>query len=141
VEIVYPVHPHPSVEGLARRVLWNVDRINLTPPLCFEEFLHLEKESYLILTDSGGLQEEAPCLKKPVLVFRNITEREDGLKSGSVKLVGTLAPEIIKETERLLDDHSEYERMASAPNPYGNEGAAKRIARHVWDFLSNGKLH
>jgi len=141
IEVVYPVHLHPNVERLARRSLHNIDRINLTPPLGFEEFLHLERESYLILTDSGGLQEEAPCLKKPVLVLRNVTEREDGLKSGSVKLVGTMAPEIIRETERLLDDPDEYKRMASAPNPYGDEGAAKRIARHVWDFLSNGKLH
>ena len=138
IEIVYPLHPHPKVEGLARRALHKVDRINLTTPLSFEEFLHLERESYLVLTDSGGLQEEAPCLKKPVLVLRGVTEREDGLESGAIKLVGTLAPEIIRETERLLDDPSEYRRMASAPNPYGEEGAAEKIASHVGLFLAKG---
>jgi len=104
-----------------------VPQIHLVEPLGYLPFVQLMRLAYLILTDSGGIQEEAPTLGKPVLVMRNVTERPEGIKAGAARLVGTNVAAIVEATQQLLDDEREYEQMAKAVNPYGNGKAAKRI--------------
>ena len=128
VEIVYPVHLNPNVREPVYRMLGGVERVHLIEPLDYIPFVHLMKASYLILTDSGGIQEEAPSLGKPVLVLRNITERPEAVEAGAAKLVGTDPQRIVAETLRLLQDPSEYSKMANVPNPFGDGRAALRIA-------------
>jgi len=128
VEIVYPVHLNPNVREPVYRMLGGVERVHLIEPLDYIPFVHLMKASYLILTDSGGIQEEAPSLGKPVLVLRNITERPEAVEAGAAKLVGTDPQRIVVETLRLLQDPSEYSKMANVPNPFGDGRAALRIA-------------
>jgi UDP-N-acetylglucosamine 2-epimerase (non-hydrolysing) len=128
VEIVYPVHLNPNVREPVYRMLGGVERVHLIEPLDYIPFVHLMKASYLILTDSGGIQEEAPSLGKPVLVLRNITERPEAVEAGAAKLVGTDPQRIVVETLRLLQDPSEYSKMANVPNPFGDGKAALRIA-------------
>jgi len=135
VEIVYPVHPNPNVQENVLKLLQHTERIYLTEPLDYIDFLLLMKKSYLILTDSGGIQEEAPTFKKPVLVLRAVTERPEGVAAGIAKIVGTDRKRIIEETQRLLDDREEYLRMTSKRNPYGDGKAAERIR----DILLNWK--
>jgi UDP-N-acetylglucosamine 2-epimerase (non-hydrolysing) len=125
---IYPVHMNPNVERPVRNLLGGVENISLLPPLDYLPLVHLLKRCDLVLTDSGGLQEEAPGLGKPVLVFREVTERPEGVQSGTVKLVGSDTERIVAETVRLLEDRSEYERMSKAINPYGDGRAAERIA-------------
>jgi UDP-N-acetylglucosamine 2-epimerase (non-hydrolysing) len=127
VHIVYPVHLNPDVQGPVRSLLGHVPGISLLPPLDYLPLVHLLKHCYLVLTDSGGLQEEAPGLGKPVLVLRNTTERPEAVEAGTVKLVGSSYETIVDESIRLLDDLEAYERMARAVNPYGDGRAAKRI--------------
>jgi len=127
VEIVYPVHLNPNVQEPVYRILGSEERIHLIPPLPYEPFVHLMNRSYLVLTDSGGIQEEAPALGKPVLVMRNETERPEAVEAGTVKIVGTDTDRIITETERLLHDENEYSRMAQAVSPYGDGHAAECI--------------
>jgi len=127
VEIVYPVHLNPNVQEPAYRILGSEERVYLIPPLAYEPFVHLMNRSYLVLTDSGGIQEEAPALGKPVLVMRNETERPEAVEAGTVKIVGTDTDRIIAETERLLHDENEHNRMAQAVSPYGDGHAAERI--------------
>ena len=128
VQIVYPVHMNPNVREPVQRMLNGHERLYLIEPLPYEPFAHLMKHVYLVLTDSGGIQEEAPALGKPVLVMRRETERPEAVEAGTVKIVGTDPDHIIAETERLLWDHAEYERMARAISPYGDGHAAERIA-------------
>ena len=131
VKIVYPVHMNPNVRQPVSRILDGQERIHLIEPLAYEPFVHLMKYSYLILTDSGGIQEEAPSLGKPVLVMRSETERPEAVKAGTAKVVGIQPAAIIEETERLLYDQAEYEQMAKAINPYGDGHAAEAIVRVI----------
>ncbi len=134
VEIIYPVHLNPNVYHLAHEILEGVVNIHLVEPLEYDEFVFLMDKSYLILTDSGGIQEEAPSLKKPVLVMRNKTERQEGIEAGVSKLVGTNSENIIKEALLLLDNENIYKKMASGNNPYGDGVVAKRIIEFIGNF-------
>ena len=127
VEFVYPVHFNPNVQEPVRRLLGDIPNIHLIEPLDYLPFVYLMNRAYLIITDSGGIQEEAPSLGKPVLVIRDTTERPEAVEAGTVKLVGTDAEKICRETNELLDDLAAYERMSFAHNPYGDGYAAKRI--------------
>ena len=127
VEIVYPMHLNPKVQEPVNRILKGIPHITLLPPLDYLPMVHLMKHAKLILTDSGGLQEEAPSLGVPVLVLRETTERPEGLEAGTLKLVGTETSQIVREATRLLDDPVAYAEMARAVNPYGDGHAAKRI--------------
>ena len=127
VAVVYPVHLNPHVREPVRRILEGHERIFLTEPVEYHVLVHLMKESYLVLTDSGGIQEEAPSLGKPVLVMRKETERPEGVEAGTAKLVGADTERIIREVERLLYDPEEYECMSRAVNPYGDGKASERI--------------
>ena len=129
VEIVYPVHMNPNVRTVVTKALKGVERVHLLEPMDYVAFVHLMARSYLILTDSGGIQEEAPTLKKPVLVLRETTERPEVLDVGAAKLVGTDPERIVTETLRLIRDSWEYERMAHAGNPFGDGRAAQRIVQ------------
>ena len=128
VEVVFSVHLNPVVQQAASEVLGGVNRVHLVAPLDYEPFVQLINKSYLCLTDSGGIQEEAPSLGKPVLVLREVTERPEGIKAGTVRLVGRDTERIVSQVQRLLDDGEEYSRMARAINPYGDGYAGKRIA-------------
>lgn len=129
VEIVYPVHMNPEVQRCTRTLLSGNPNIRLLPPLEYLPMAYLMKRSYLVLTDSGGIQEEAPSLGKPVLVLREKTERPEGVESGTVRLVGTETENIVRETARLIEDPAAYEEMARAVNPYGDGHAGERIVR------------
>lgn len=129
VELVFPVHKNPIVQEAAAKYLGQHDQIHLIEPLEYLEFINLMDRSYLILTDSGGVQEEAPSLGKPVLVLRENTERPEALEFGTVKLVGTNQDKLLTTVQELLDNQSEYTRMASATNPYGDGLASKRIVQ------------
>lgn len=129
IEIIYPVHLNPNVRKVVNRILKNKDRVHLIPPLGYKSFVDLMNRSHIILTDSGGIQEEAPSLGKPVLVMRNCTERPEAIQAGTVKLVGTDEKKILRETRNLLENEDEYEKMANAVNPYGDGKAARRIVR------------
>ena len=129
VEIVYPVHLNPNVQEPVNRILKDVPQITLLPPLDYLPLVHLMKHAKLILTDSGGLQEEAPSLGVPVLVLREVTERPEGIRAGALKLVGTETSHIVEEAIRLLDDPSAHMKMAKAANPYGDGHAAERIVQ------------
>ena len=127
VEVIYPVHLSPAVQEAAKEILGNVERIHLISPLDVVDFHNLAARSYFIMTDSGGVQEEAPSLGKPVLVLRDKTERPEGVEAGTLKLVGTESEKVKKEMEELLDNDAEYQRMAQAKNPYGDGKASERI--------------
>lgn len=128
VEIVYPVHLNPNVQEPVYRILGDLERIHLIEPLDYLPFIYLMERAHFLITDSGGIQEEAPSLGKPVLVMRDTTERPEALAAGTVRLVGTERSLIAREATMLLDDSSHYEKMAKAHNPYGDGLAAKRIA-------------
>ncbi len=127
VEIVYPVHLNPNVREPVNRILKGINNIHLTEPLEYPYLIWLMNKSYLVLTDSGGIQEEAPSLGKPVLVMREVTERIEGIETGTAKLVGTDKKKIVKEITKLLNNKEEYEKMAKAVNPYGDGKASERI--------------
>ena len=131
VEIIFPVHKNPMLQELAGRLLGRCDRIKLVQPLEYEPFINLMAHSCLILTDSGGLQEEAPALGKPVLVLRQVTERPEAVTAGTVKLVGADRQRIFEETAHLLGDREAYANMAKAANPYGDGQASRRIVEWV----------
>jgi UDP-N-acetylglucosamine 2-epimerase (non-hydrolysing) len=133
VDIVYPVHLNPNVREPVYHLLQNKPNIYLIEPLEYLPFVYLMNRSYLILTDSGGIQEEAPGLGKPVLVMRDTTERPEGIEAGTVRLVGTKINSIVSETHKLLTDEKEYFQMSRAHNPYGDGKACRRIA----DYLSH----
>lgn len=138
VEIVYLVHLNPIVRETADSILKGQKRVHLLPPLDIKETHNLMYRSYLVLTDSGGLQEEAPHLGKPVIVLRNVTERPEAVNAGTVKVVGTDCDRIYNETKKLLDDSHEYKSMSNALNPYGDGNASVRIADSI--LYSFGKL-
>lgn len=127
IEIVYPVHLNPNIQEPVKRILQDVPRITLSRPLDYLPLVHLMKRSTLILTDSGGIQEEAPSFGIPVLVLRETTERPEGVEAGTLMLVGTETGHIVREATRLLEVKSEYAKMAKASNPYGDGHAAERI--------------
>ncbi len=131
VAIIYPLHPNPKVAEVMRPALAGLDNIALINPLDYLDFVAMMGACDIVLTDSGGIQEEAPSLGKPVLVMRDTTERPEGVAAGTAKLVGADAAVIIAETTRLLDDRSAYDRMAKAHNPYGDGTASRRIARLI----------
>lgn len=134
VKVIYPIHMNPVVRKAADEELGNDKRIHIIEPLDVLDFHNFIARSYLILTDSGGIQEEAPSLGKPVLVMRDTTERPEGIKAGTLKLVGTDEEAIYREFKMLLTDSNEYEKMSKASNPYGDGFACKRIA----DILTKG---
>jgi UDP-N-acetylglucosamine 2-epimerase (non-hydrolysing) len=136
VAMVYPVHLNPNVREPVEKILSNIDNVHLMEPVSYEEFIHLMNNSYLLLTDSGGIQEEAPALGKPVLVMRENTERPEAVEAGTARLVGTDRGEIVARTEELLTDDGAYRRMATAANPYGDGTAAERIV----DYLAGRQL-
>jgi len=129
VEVVFPVHLNPKVRKVANQVLGETERIHLIEPMDYLPFVKLIEKSYFILTDSGGIQEEAPSLGKPVLVLRDVTERPEAIKAGTVKLVGTDERKIFNEANKLLNDEKQYNSMAKAVNPYGDGKASKRIVK------------
>ena len=127
IELIYPVHLNPVVQETADSILDHHSRIHLIDPLDVVDFHNLAARSYFIMTDSGGVQEEAPSLGKPVLVLRDRTERPEGVQAGTLKLVGT-EPQTVKTAMlQLLDDHAEYQRMADAKNPYGDGRNVERV--------------
>ncbi|MEK9724804.1 MAG: UDP-N-acetylglucosamine 2-epimerase (non-hydrolyzing) [Rhodospirillaceae bacterium] len=131
VRIVYPVHLNPHVREPVNRLLGGHDNIQLVEPLDYLPFVHLMNSCHLVITDSGGIQEEAPSLGKPVLVMRDVTERPEGVAAGTVKLVGTDTDAIVRETVLLLDDEAAYNAMARAHNPYGDGRASGRIIKEI----------
>ncbi len=135
VEVVFPVHKNPVVRDVALEMLGQKERFHLIEPLDYEPFANLMNRCYLVLTDSGGLQEEAPSLGKPVLVLRDTTERPEAVQAGTVKLTGTNRQRIYQAAYTLLSDPTAYEKMARAINPYGDGKAARRIAKVATDFL------
>ncbi|KZN98028.1 MULTISPECIES: non-hydrolyzing UDP-N-acetylglucosamine 2-epimerase [Aeribacillus] len=131
VQVVYPVHLNPAVREVANEILGDDDRIHLIEPLDVFDFHNFAARSHIILTDSGGVQEEAPSLGKPVLVLRDTTERPEGIEAGTLKLAGTDEETIYKMAKELLTNKEEYERMAKASNPYGDGNASKRIVEAI----------
>ena len=138
IEFVYPVHPNPNVREPVYALLKGKERIHLIEPLEYAAFCSLMKKSHIILTDSGGVQEEAPSLGKPVLVLRDTTERPEAIEYGTVKLVGTNKEEIINSVQTLLNDEAEYKKMAEAVNPYGDGLASKRITEVLLNIKKIG---
>ena len=134
IQIVYPVHLNPNVREPVNRILSNLPNIHLTEPLDYQQFVHLMHQSTLILTDSGGVQEEAPSLGKPVLVMRDTTERPEAVEAGTVKLVGVNQQTIVDETMRLLNNYDAYQKMAFAHNPYGDGTASEKILEALLNF-------
>jgi UDP-N-acetylglucosamine 2-epimerase (non-hydrolysing) len=129
VEVAYPLHPNPSVRRSVFGILKGVPRVHLLRPLEYLPLLALLRRAYLVLTDSGGLQEEAPSFKKPVLVLREVTERPEGIRAGIAQTVGTDPKRIIEAAQHLLGDRRAYARMKARINPYGDGRAAERIRK------------
>ena len=127
VHVVFPVHPNPRVKELAARILGGRDRVHLVPPLGYLDFVHLMRDAVVILSDSGGVSEEAPTVRTPVLLLRRVTERREALDVGTARLVGTDRDTITRETLRLLDDETEREKFFVSTNPFGDGRAAQRI--------------
>jgi UDP-N-acetylglucosamine 2-epimerase (non-hydrolysing) len=128
-EVIYPVHLNPNVQSVVRRELAGIKRVHLIEPVSYREILILMRQSYLVLTDSGGIQEEAPSFGKPVLVMREVSERNEGVDMGVAKIVGTSRGKIVKESLSLLANKHAYQKMVGKKNPYGDGKAAERILR------------
>ena len=128
VELIYPVHPNPNINDVVSQELAGLDNVHLIQPLDYLSFIYMMRRSFMVLSDSGGVQEEAPSLGKPVLCMRESTERPEALEAGTVRLVGVDVRKIIAETEKLLDDPEEYRRRCSIANPFGDGTAAEKIA-------------
>lgn len=141
VEVVYPVHLSPAVQTVAHEELDGMDRIHLIDPLDVVDFHNLAARSYFIMTDSGGVQEEAPSLNKPVLVLRDTTERPEGVTNGTLKLVGTDPVKVTAAMESLLSDQAAYERMAQAKNPYGDGTASAKILAAIQTAINGGNAN
>ncbi len=137
VEVVYPVHLNPVVRETASRILGDLDRVKLIDPVNADELHNAIKRGYLVLTDSGGLQEEAPSLGKPVLVLRNETERPEAIDAGTVKIAGVNREVIFNMTDELLTNKEEYDKMAKAVNPYGDGKASERIVKAIIERFSD----
>ena len=140
VEFVYPVHFNPNVREPVNRILRGIKNVHLIEPLDYEPFVYAMDKSYLILTDSGGVQEEAPSLGKPVLVMRDTTERPEAVEAGTVKLVGTDKRKIVDGVETLLSDQKEYLAMSRAHNPYGDGKASQRIVKIFEEYFEKESL-
>lgn len=140
VEIIYPVHLSPKVREVANEVLGGDPRIHLIEPLDVVDFHNLAKRSYFIMTDSGGVQEEAPSLGKPVLVLRDTTERPEGVKAGTLKLVGTQVDSVRENMLTLIEDKEAYDKMANAKNPYGDGHASERIMDAIYYYFNQDKV-
>jgi UDP-N-acetylglucosamine 2-epimerase (non-hydrolysing) len=134
VELVYPVHLNPNIQEPVHRLLDGIPNVTLLPPLEYLSLVHMMRASELVLTDSGGIQEEATGLGKPTLVLREVTERPEGLEAGVLNLVGTDRERIVQETKRLLEDHEAYEKMAHASNPFGDGHASEKIVSALLAF-------
>ena len=137
-EIVFPVHRNPLVRKVVEEELSCVDRIHLIEPMEYEPFANLMHHSCLVLTDSGGIQEEAPSLGKPVLVLRDTTERPEAVEAGTVRLIGTDKDRVYEETKRLLTDKDAYDAMSNAVNPYGDGQASRRIVQAILYTFGSG---
>lgn len=135
IKVIYPIHMNPKVRNIAREILGDEDRIHIIEPLEVVDFHNFLARSYLVLTDSGGIQEEAPALGKPVLVLRDTTERPEGVEAGTLKLVGTLEENIYIEFKKLLDIKDEYMKMSRATNPYGDGNASVKIVDILEEYL------
>ena len=127
IKVIYPIHKNPDVRKIANEVLKGNKKIKMIEPLEVIDFHNFMNKAYLILTDSGGIQEEAPSIGKPVLVLRDTTERPEGIEAGTLKLVGTNENDIYEKTKELLINREEYDKMSKATNPYGDGFASKRI--------------
>jgi UDP-N-acetylglucosamine 2-epimerase (non-hydrolysing) len=138
IVVVYPVHPNPVVKIIANKILGGFDRIHLVEPLDYMTFINVMKKAYIILTDSGGLQEEAPTLKKPLLLLRDVTERPEAFEAGLAKAIGTDRGKIVQEVDNLLNDDNLYRTMINSYNPYGDGKAADRIVTALLRW-ANGK--
>ena len=136
IEVLLPVHLSPTVQRLAKEILGNNDRIHLIEPLEVDVFHKIVNKAHLILTDSGGLQEEAPALNKPVLVLRDKTERPEGLEAGTLKVIGTDKNRIFDEVTALLQDKEQYKKMVHAVNPYGDGLASGRIIEEIRKYFN-----
>ncbi len=137
VKVIYPIHKNPKVREVAKEIFGDSDKIKLIEPLEVFDFHNFQNKSYIIMTDSGGIQEEAPSLGKPVLVLRDTTERPEGIDAGTLKLVGTDEEIIYEEAKKLLNDKKEYEKMSHASNPYGDGHASERIVDAIIEKFSN----
>lgn len=137
VEIVFPVHPNPIVRGAAEKILGKISRVHLVRPLDYRDMVMVMKKCYLVATDSGGLQEEAPALGKPVLVLRNTTERPEGIAAGTLKLAGTSSEQVYRAIKLLLGDKELYRKMSQVKNPYGDGKASQKIVQVI---LKNYKM-
>jgi UDP-N-acetylglucosamine 2-epimerase (non-hydrolysing) len=136
--VVFPIHPNPAVRRAIGPKVKGLDNIIIREPLPYPAFVHLMDAAHILLTDSGGIQEEAAALRKPVLVMREVTERAEGIATGTAELIGRDSHDIVKAVRRLLDDDELYAQRAGAENPYGDGHAAERIARAIGSFLSGG---
>lgn len=139
VEVIYAVHKNPVVRDVVFEILGEVSNVHLIEPLDLNDMHNLMKRSYLVLTDSGGLQEEVPSLGKPVLVLRNVTERPEGIEAGTLKLAGVEKETIYTLTKELLTDKASYEKMAQAKNPFGDGQASSRIVEAILSYFNEGK--
>ncbi len=139
VEVVFPVHPNPKVKEVANEILGGKERIHLVDPLDYQDMAMVMKKCYMVMTDSGGLQEEAPALNKPVLVLRETTERQEGVDAGTLKLVGTNEQDIFDSATELLENKTVYSKMANSHNPYGDGKSANRIVTIITN-LSTGYM-
>lgn len=137
VQIIYPVHLNPNVQEPVQRILSGISNVHLIPPVDYPAFLYLMQHSYFILTDSGGVQEEAPSLGKPVLVMRDTTERPEAVEAGTVQLVGTNKKKIVASSLQLLEDAIKYEKMSQAHNPYGDGKASERITSFLFELKNS----
>ena len=138
LQLVYPVHLNPKVQEPVYHMLGSIANITLTPPQDYLPMVHLLKKAVLVLTDSGGIQEEATCLGVPTLVMREVTERPEGVEAGSLKLVGTDTDRIVNQARRLLEDPAAYAAMSHAPNPFGDGHAAEKITRALLNYQATG---
>jgi UDP-N-acetylglucosamine 2-epimerase (non-hydrolysing) len=136
VQLVYPVHPNPNVQDPVQRYLAGHPNVSLIAPLSYVPFVDLMRRAYLLITDSGGIQEEGPSLGKPILVLREKTERPEAVTAGTVKVVGTDEDRIVREATVLLDDRRAYDQMSRVHNPYGDGRASARIAGLIHSFLT-----
>ncbi len=136
VSIVYPVHLNPNIDKVVRKELGGIDNIYLIQPMNYEDFVSLMKYSWIILTDSGGIQEEAPAFNIPVLVMRDKTERQEAVKAGTIKLVGTTTENIVRNCEALMNNNIEYTKMANSINPYGDGSASRKIMDKLNTFFN-----
>lgn len=140
VKVVYPIHKNPKVREIANEILKDNERVRLIEPLEVFDFHNFQNKSFFIMSDSGGVQEEAPSLGKPVLVLRDTTERPEGIDAGTLKLVGTDEETIYKEAYRLLTDKEAYEKMSKASNPYGDGHASERIVQNIIEYFKRDDL-